>query len=611
MCRLLLAITAVIVSLSSISAAERREEAELDRRQEVGYVDMGIRLVVVERDPNGRPMVPGNSQKLREVDRIEVGGIVKLYTGADGRPAAHIVRKSNNPQVWFASRAMADLIVHDGPVPSVLVQGSEGASKTVTLVMWTAWRVVEHIGRECKGGLTAPTGPRLKVVRDEIKKFWRPSWFRYSVRDQAYSFHALPSVQMASAVQRSEEAGSPFQGLNLFWCGSDEFQDHSSLNDDIMARGRTAEAAGFDYKRLCTSTFKDSTTWRNFRATAESAQIPVNENEPDGDQRPLWLLTKLFGLESPFVPPSHWQKMRAGLTDREYRRRVLAEDVGPERQLYHTWERTEPANENGKILPGNLRLIPFNAVDVTRREMARYGQNVGILLGHDPGKRQHVTEFLKAFEFQEDRRDRHGRPLPPIVRWFVVDEVTSLKCAGDPGYDRDGADPCTVEAHVAVVLNRVRAKWRCNLLDAYTGGRSANSPTALCRVDPHTNSGETHPGRSVKTRWINAGIMTMDAAYNDQQKPTPIKVEERVDLLCTLLRNADGDRRLFVACDDRGVPAAPKLVKAFESMERNAMNEAEWEKKDDSDRSHWPSSVAFAIWLIEKPRVDAWRSRAA
>ena len=597
MCRIWLAIAAVVVALSSISAAEQREERELDRRQAVGYVDMGIRLIVVERDPNGRQLVPGNAQKLREVDRIEVGGIVKLYAGADGRPAAHVVRRSNNPQVWYASQAQADLIQHDGPIPSVLVQGSEGASKTVTLVMWTAWRVIEHIGRDCRGGLTAPTGPRLKIVRDEIKKFWRPSWFHYSVRDQEYTFHALPSVQMASAVQRSEEAGSPFQGKNLFWCGSDEFQDHSGLNDDIMARGRTAEAAGFDYKRLCTSTFKDSSTWRNFRASAESAKIPVNENEPDGDQRSLWHLTKLLGLESPFIPPSHWQKMKAGLTDREYRRRVLAEDVGPERQLYYAWKRFDVANDNAK-LPGNLRPLPLNHVDVTARELARYGRNMTVLLGHDPGKRQHVTEVLKAFEFPSDRRrkDATGNALPALVRWFVVDEITTPEC--------------TVEAHVDHVLRRVREKYGC--LDVnWTGERNDSAPGAVVRIDPHTNSGDAHPGRSVYTQWRAAGFTVFAAAYNPQtKKPTPIKVEERVDLLNTLLCNVDNERRLFVLLLEGNKPAAPELVRALETMERNEQGDAEWERKDASDLSHWPSAVAFAVWSIEKPRIDAYRNRA-
>lgn len=594
MCRRLLALAAlVLVSLSSITTAESRQEREIAARSSVEYVDMGIRLVVVERDDaNGRPLVPGNSQRMREVNRIDVGGIVKLYRDAEGRRGAHIVRKSNNPVVWFASQAQADLIVHDGPIPSELVQGSEGSGKTTVLAMWSAWRVVEHIGHERMGWITAPTGPRLKHVRREIQRYWRPSWYSYSARDLAYEFHAGPTVQLMSAVQRSGEAGSPFQGGNLAFCGSDEFQDHHSRDGDIMARGRSAPE-DIGYKRLCTSTFKDSTDWRDFRETAEKAVITDEAGNVTGGK--LWHLSLLYGLNSPFIPASHWHRMRAGLTKREYQRRVLAMDVGPERQLYYSWKRT--IVDGDRKFPGNLRPLPAGAVDVTRRELSRYGNSIGILLGHDPGKRQHVTEFLKAYEFHgENRRDAQGRPQPPRVRWFVVDELTTPEC--------------TVEAHVAQVLARLRSKHRCNLLDPYTGMASANSQSALCRVDPHTNSGSLHPGRSVQTRWRQAGIQTMAAAYNDQQKPTPIKVEERVDLLNTLLCNVDDERCLYVLDTDAG-PAAPELVKAFETMERNEQGDAEWERKDASDRSHWPSAVAFAVWIIEKPRLDAWRARAA
>jgi hypothetical protein len=46
-------------------------------------------------------------------------------------------------------------------------------------------------------------------------------------------------------------------------------------------------------------------------------------------------------------------------------------------------------------------------------------------------------------------------------------------------------------------------------------------------------------------------------------------------------------------------------------MERNESGKAEWENKDASDLSHWPASVCFAVFAIEKPRVDALRARAA
>jgi hypothetical protein len=64
-----------------------------------------------------------------------------------------------------------------------------------------------------------------------------------------------------------------------------------------------------------------------------------------------------------------------------------------------------------------------------------------------------------------------------------------------------------------------------------------------------------------------------------------------------------GNRRLLVACDDTGRPAAPALVKALESMERNAEDRGEHEKKNGDDLSHWPAAVGYALWQIEHPRL--------
>lgn len=603
------------MGLGSLTALERRQENDLRAGQSAEYVDMGIRLIVVERDDvNGQPLVPGNAEKMREIDRYEKGGIVKMTRDEDGRLSAYIVRESNNPVVWFASRAQADLILHDGPVQYALVQGSEGSGKTTVLAMWTAFRVLDHIGFNREIGITAPTGPRILTVKKEIAKYWRPSWFHFHARDNFYQFHAGPVVQFVTSVSKSKEVGAQGQGNNWVAAASDELQDHPSMDANIQARGRSAPAKFQSgqwvkrwYPRLCTSTFKDSPEWRTFRSIAEKARIAANDNQAE---RPLWHLSLLLGLESPFVPLEHWEAMRAGLTEREYRRRVLAEDVGPERQIYYSWRRID---DNGK--PGNLRPLPIGAVDVTARELSRYGKNMGLLLGHDPGKRQHVTEVLKAYEFPGARltrdgkvaTDADGRRLPPLVRWFVVDEITSDIYNAD--HPTRVAGPVTVEHHVDCVLKRVREKWGCLGIN-WRGQRDEDAPGVIVRIDPHTNSGNEHPDRTVYTQWRAAGFTTFAAAYNPQtNKPTPIKVETRIDLLLTLLCNIDGDRRLFVLSDDRGNPAAPNLVRAFETMERNANNDAEWERKDASDLSHWPASVAFAIHSIEKPRIDAYRNR--
>lgn len=601
MCRRLLASLALLgaIVLSDIAYAERRQIAEIEKRSAAVYVDMGVELRIVERDEkHGRPMVPGNPERMRLVgEPVTRGGIMKIYADDAGNQTARKVRASKNPVVWFASQAQADLILHDGPIPWALVQGSEGSGKTTVLAMWTAFRVLEHIGHEREIGITAPTHNRLGHVKREIKRWWRPSWYRFSERNQKYTFLAGPSVQLVSAVQRSEEAGSPIQGANWVAHAGDEFQDHFSRDGDIIARGRSAPNGR--YLRLNTSTFKDSPDWRTFRDVADKAQIAANDDAP---KRKLWSLTKLYGLDSPFISPEHWQKMRAGLTDREYQRRVLAMDVGPERQVYYSWSRVTDTGG-----PANLRPLPLNAVDVTARELSRYGPNLGVLLGHDPGARQHVTEVLKAYEFPGERRvGADGRRLAPVVRWFVVDEITSDVYNADTPTKIAG--PVTVEHHADCVLKRVREKWGCLEID-WRGQRDSGSPGVVVRIDPHTTTGENHPDRNVYTQWRAAGFTVFAAAYNTANKPTPIKVEARIDLLLTLLCNIDKERRLFVLCDEHGRPAAPMLVRAFETMERDAGGRAEWEDKNASDLSHWPAAVAFALHSLERPRIDAYRNR--
>ena len=477
------------------------------------------------------------------------------------------------------------------------MQGSEGSGKTTALAMWLALRVLEHIGHGREIGLTAPTGPRLLTVRKEIERYWRPSWFDFRARENFYRFHAGPIVQCVTAVAKSKDLGSPNQGNNWVAAGHDELQDHFEREPDFETRGRSAPSVIRNgrlveawYPRLCTSTFKDSSTWRTFRSACVA-----NSNEPN----PTWAVTRLLGTASPFIPAAHWEKLRTSgtMTPREFRRRVLAEEVGPESQLYHCWSR----GENGT---GNLCLLPsldmsLHVEDVTADVLRPYsppGVNMQVLCGHDPGKRQHVTVYLKAFRFASDVRRGDNRP-----RWYIVGETTT--------------PDSTIEAHVAEVLKRLRTQWRCNELQRDMNGKQSSAPAprqALVRIDPHSKSGAAHPGSDVYAIWRSFGIKALAANY-DGARPAQIKVESRINLVNTLLYaisdTEDGVRRLFVACNEHGEPMTKNagqpehVVDSFESMERNEMGEAEHERKDRSDKSHWTAAVGYALWQVERDNV--------
>lgn len=562
--RSVVVVLAAAVLVSSLAwkrrAVERKIEADADETDR--YVDMGVTLTVVEMDRERANAMERAGGWLPDVPPVvvvrthDLGGMLDTWKG-------EIVGPSVNPRQWRCSPQQEPLILHDDDLPLwLLVQGSEGGGKTTTGAMWLYMRALEHVGTEREIGVTAPVTKRLGHIRKAIRKLWDPKWYRWKERDQAYQLRAGPIIQLVSAHQQSEDEGSPIQGANWVACLSDELQDHHERNDDINSRGR--DAPGKRYKRLCTSTFKDSTEWRNFRDAASKAKS--------------WRLTKLLGLESPFQWPGWWETIRTGtITDREWQRRFLAMDVGPEAQLYHCWSRKL---EDGS--PGNLRPIPLGAEDVTAEQLAPYaspGERLTILVGHDPGKRQHVSMFLKAYRFRGEK----------LIRWVVVDEVTTVDA--------------TIEKHVTDVIARARSKWHAHQVDR-RGQADPTSGRMLVRADPHTRSGDEHPDATMYTVWRAQGIKIRAAAYKPgSTEPGVIKREARFNLMNALLCDVNGNRRLLVACDDTGHAAAPMLVKALESMERNAEDRGEHEKKNGSDLSHWPAAVGYALWQIEHPRL--------
>lgn len=561
---------AAVVIVSALAWRRRGVEKRIeDEASEVDrFVDMGVTLTVVELDREHALAMERTGAWLPDLPPVRALGVHHLGGMLDtwaNNGAGEIVGPSINPRQWQCSPRQEALILHDdGPVWA-LVQGSEGGNKTTTGAMWLFVRTLEFVGNHtAEIGVTAPTNPRLSHVQKAIAKFWDPKWYQRKERDNTYKMRSGPLIQLVSAHQQSEDAGSPIQGANWFACLSDELQDHHDRNDDIVSRGRSAP--GGIYKRLCTSTFKDSTEWRNFKdKTAKSKK---------------WSFASLIGPDSPFIWPSWWETIReGGITDREWKRRVLALDVGPEAQLYHCFRRKL---DDGS--PGNLRPIPLGAVDVTAEVLAPYaaaGERLTLLVGHDPGKRQHVSEFIKAFRVP-------GRDTRP--RWFVVDEVTT--------------PDATIEAHIVEVIARGRDRWHVNMLDR-KGQPDVSSGRMIVRADPHTRSGDEHPGADTYAAWRARGVKIRAAAYKtNSSEPGVIKRESRFDMMNTLFCDVNDVRRLFIACDDMGTAAAPMLLKAVESMERDGNSKGEAEKKNESDLSHWPASVGYALWQIEHPRAS-------
>jgi hypothetical protein len=523
------------------------------------YVDMGVVIKVVRQDlANGDRLLP-EAPPLVVLREHRFGGMIDTSADPVGFCGPSIA-----PVVWFCSERAEEIVLHEPPQPPRrLVYGAMGAGKTTTLAQWLALRMLARTGIQAEIGCTAPTNERTGIIARAIRDLWPRAWWTWRERDKTFTCANEVVVRLVSTHQQSKAEGSRVQGYTWTDHAGDEIQDQLDVDSDIEARGRGAPNGWF--ARLNTATAKDDPDWRNWRDRLTKLTD-------------LWSVYRMEGVSSPFIDPVHWESMRASMTEREYKRKVLALDVGPERQLYPTWQRRD---DNGA--PASLRPVPLGAEDVTAQVLAPWGRNMSVLIGHDPGRRQHVSVLLKAYRVPRLCRDRHV--------WFVVDEVTSRAT--------------TVEAHVQDVLSKVRDEYHCNQLD-WRGQPSPSGPRALVRLDPYSDSAnDERAHRTVASVWRAAGLDAFSAAYTMSQsgavKSGTIQREARINMITRLLCAADGTRRLFVACDDRAQPVAPRTVESFERSERMESERAE-AVKGEHDLSHWTAAVGYALWLLEKPR---------
>lgn len=567
----------VIVALGLLMLSElawRRKKAEKEIREHLRsserFVDMGVVLKTVVADPTGSELVEG-MPLLRVVREKTFGGIVDTKA-----LKPHFIGPSRHPVIWYCSEDQERILLHnDLRKLGVLVYGSEGSGKTRTLAMWHGLRVLEHLGENREGGQTAPTDQRLEFIRVEFASLFPKSWCRHFVAADMYVFCDGSRIQLVSTHKQSAAQGSPIQGFNWSWCGRDEGQDQVAVHADIEARGRRARGGGKFYKQLITATAKDDSNWKTLR------DVLLGSGK--------WIKVTLSIFRSPFVDKDFINDKAASISAREFRRRFGdpitgdVDDLPPELAVYHAWLRGSllHGKPDGNLIriPALDELMAAGWEDVTEIELSRWGRNFKLHSGHDPGSLFDVTELLKAY-----RVPWANRPI-----WIVVDEVTT--------------EQTTTEAHVKELLRRVRTAWRTNLLRS-DGRPSQHSPKLFCRADPYGNN-DSKPDRSCYTIFRNNGITIHPAAYNaDGDGPGRVPKEAGIDVVNTLFCNARGERYLFVAVDHQNRPVAPHLVEAIEQSERDHDGKAETQRKDKHDLSHWTAALRYALWVIERPRLQ-------
>lgn len=523
------------------------------------YVDMGVVLRVVrKRSEEPGDTLPG-CPELDIVREHRFGGMVDTLA----EPPC-FVGPSRAPVIWYCSEPQERLILHDDEMPlRVLVDGAEGAGKTQVLAMWAILRALTMTGLIVTGGMTAPSAPRVKLVKEALLEKCPPSWATWHERDHELRLRNGVTLQLLGTKRHSAELGEKTQGFNWAFCGSDEIQDTTQeAEDGIEMRGRRAPRGR--YRRMCTASVKDSPTWR----TRRDARLKTG----------LWERHRLSGPENPFTYAQFWAEKRLVMSERAYQRRVLAMDVGPELAVYHAWSREH-----------SLRPVPqMGARDITATLLRDVtAVEARMLIGHDPGEIYDVSIGLKAYELR-------GEPDPV---WWAVMECTTRRT--------------TTEEHGLELLRTLRSDdW-----DLCSPARDARlrpvpgrlqDPQVHVRCEPY-GEGSTTPHKSVVARLQSYGLDARAANYANG-RPARIHLEGAVEMINTLLCDASGRRRLFVACDDMGRPACPKLVHALETMERDEAGRAFHERKNDADPSHWPAALQFALWRFERARFGERRS---
>lgn len=517
------------------------------------YIDFGLELRVVQQDEKGIDVLFG-CPRVRVLRSHWVGGIVDIRQRkivAEVQSDEYLKVYKGKPKVWHVSEPQARLLLHADDLRSrLLVYGAMGAGKTQLLAMWLVLRVIElfqYAGqRKVVLGATAPTQSRRDELVGKVKDVCKSSWFQFVARRCELLFGGCIIVEFRSTLARSADLGTPIQGQTWFAAVSDELQDSTDADADIEMRGRGAPHGIF--RRLCTATAKDSLKWRHYR---------------DGLNDALWSIERIEGTSNWTVWPIFWEQKKQTLSEREYRMKVLALDVGPERAVYPSWDRTR-----------NLACIPeLGARDVTATVLASHGPNRTMLLGHDPGVLRNVTVFLKAYQL----------PKSTDHVWYVIDELETLQT--------------TTEQHAYVLRDRLQQRWNVQWGDADEG-------QVLIRCDPWTerDSG-TH--RSVYTQLRQLGFHAMAADHTlkgEGRKPIPLRAS--VEVINRLLCSAAGKARLFLAQDLNGRAHAAKTLHSIELSQWDQWGAKEIADKGnkDKDPTDYTSALRYALWPYERTR---------
>ena len=541
-----------VSEVAGLSYRQLERELEEESAAFDQYVDAGVELCVIERDDAGEKLFAASDDRFRIVETHQFGGIIDT---AARPPAWH--GRTANPVRWFCSRDQLKVLLHD-PVclsPGQIVYGGEGSGKSTVGALWLVLRCwFPFVGEDREFGCVAPTEERTEFIRDEAFKLYPASWYRWRASESLLTFCDGTRVQFMGSKKQSAAIGSKLQGLN--WSGGliEEMQDHETGAVE-SARSRMRSGKNGKPPMLGTCTAKQSPLFQMLRDKLVDSGLFTRRD----------MLTE----ESPFIPPQFLIDTAKMMSEEEFNRRFRAIDPPKDGLLYSTFNR-------GK----HVRAIPLNAKRITthvllRKMPARADGRVRAMLGgNDPGAAKAATILLDAYEL---------RGVAEPVWWVRGELFTRHK---------------STRQHALELLTMCRAR----------GLNTDQYPEILhLRSQPVGNS-EDKPDLDVYRIFRDVGFEVFAAQYAADNKATGhIAKESRFEMIKTLFEPTIGPTRLYIEPDARGLPCAPKLVEALETMERDENGRGETGPKNASDKSDPPAALGYGLWPFEKPAATSLR----
>lgn len=491
----------------------------LNRLLKVGdrYVDVGIQLRVWERGPDDQAR-PG-----RLLDRVYGGRYDRLarrYIGPPGRVVELSCHEGQLPLLLFDEVGVA----------RVLALGPPGGGKTFAVIRKALLLALDR--PNSIGGLIAPTGDRKQILWRDLLAIIQPlGWVDdISVTRKEITLANRTVFQVLAAKRPSVQYGSPLQGRSFDWACLDESQNIDEDSQiEIDSRGRRVGTA------YCVFETATNSPIPAFKERLEQYRL-----HPDTHR-----ILRYNKDSNPWVDGAFYDRMRGLMSEREYRERILVEDVPSEALVY-------PAFRYAL----HVKRRTFDLLDVTADIVAeRYGRRAQYIVGQDFGVLVNASVVLKCFV----------KPTKPRERlWWAIDEVTTRNTAA------------TVHAR--------------RILQKYT------ADSVIVIADPHVNTGKDSD-KSDYYQFQREGLDIKPASSGYSK----IAQKHRISMMNSLLQDANGHPSLYVEADEHGHAECTELARSL-LIQEYGPNGEESPRKNAGDRSHWTAAIAYGLFPFERIR---------